>query len=556
MVDRLLGDESEPTNWRRRFVVAVAGLFGILILYAVIYRTALSVVADTRISVVQSLQIVLEILTTAGFGGDTGLWREHDMLAALVVLMNLTGVLLVFLAIPLFVVPTFREAFDTTVPTKSSLTDHVVICGYSTMDDVIRQELDEADIPYLFVETDAEKVKQLNKKGLEAIHGNVERVETLRNANFEQARAIVADLDDETNPTVILSADRINPDAMIISVVQNRDAVAHHRYAGADHVVLSKQSLGESLAMRAMKTASERFQDAVGFSTNVQFDEYLVEEGSDLVGQSIKSADVFDEKGITVIGGWFGPRFLVSPSPTTEIVENSILLVTGCENGLADRGVRKLPTHRGLPSRVVVCGYGDVGQAVTNELEFEGIEVTTVDNRPLDRVDVVGDITENSTIQQADVTDARSIVIAVNSDTAAIYATILIKHAAPDVEIIARANDAEHSWKLYNAGADYVLSLPEVTGEVLASALIEESEIFTPQDDFAFARTTAPALTGQTLAEADIRKRTGCTIVGVERDDELLTKLGPRFEIQPDDVLVAAGSEETIEAFRELAGDR
>lgn len=554
MVDRLFSDEDERTNWQRRISVAVAGLFGILLLYAVVYQIALSVVAGEEISFIQSLQVVLEILTTAGFGGDTELWRAHDLLAGLVVVMNLSGVLLVFLAIPLFVVPTFREAFDTAPPTESSLTDHVVICGHSTMDDVLREELDEAGVPYLFVEADSNKVTQLNERGFEAIYGNAERVETLRNANFEQARALVADLDDRTNPTVILSADRVNPAATIISVVQNRDAVSHHRYAGADRVVLSKQSLGESLAMRAMKTVSERFQEAVGLSTHVEFDEYLVEGGSGLVGQTIESVDVFDEKGITVIGGWFGPRFLVSPSPTTEIVENSILLVAGNEDGLADCGVRKLPTHRGLPSRVVVCGYGDVGQAVTAELESQGIEVTTVDTNPHNRVDVVGDITVQSTIQKADVTNARSIVISVDNDTAAIYATILIKHIAPEVEIIARANDAEHSWKLYNAGADYVLSLPEVTGEVLASALIDDSDIFTPRDDFAFARTTAPALTGQTLGEADIRKKTGCTIVGVERDGELLTALGPNFEINAEDMLVAAGSEETVERFRKFAG--
>ena len=554
MVTRLRSDEAGETNWRRRIGFAVAGITAIIVTYALVYQWAMFTFAGERVTFVHSLRIVIEVLTTAGFGGDTDAWEMHDALGALVVIMNLSGVLLVFLAIPLFAVPLFREVMDRPLPTETNLKDHVIICGHSAMDDVLRAELEQADIPYLFVENDPDEVTLLLGEGENVIYGNAERIRTLRNANAEKATALVADLDDETNPTVILSANRVNPDMKIVSVVFTREAVTHHRYAGADEVVISKESLGESLAMRSMKTVSERFRDAVAVGNGIDFSEYLVPEGSTLIGQTIAECDVFGEDGVTVIGGWFGAKFIVSPPPDTVVLENSILLVSGEHRRLEEEGARPLPPHHGHPDRVVVAGYGDVGRATARALEQEYIETTVVDKQPLESVDVVGDITKRQTIEEANLDEARAIILAVDNDTTAIYATIFIKNQVPEIEVIARANDEENVWKLYNAGADYVLSLPSVTGEILASTLIEGESILTPHDEFEFVRSDAPAITGKTLGEADIRNQTGCTVVGVERDNELLTNIGPSFTIEAGDVLVAAGSEQSVEQFRRLVG--
>jgi len=543
-------EREQGTDLRKRLLLVLAGLALLVFVYAIIYRWAVLNYAGEERSIATAIQIITEALTTGGFGGDAALVREHDELTAFIILINITRVVLIFLALPVLAVPLFKRAFDTQPPRETGLRDHVVFCGNSAVDDALRTELDDAGIPYLFVRPDAEAVNELRADGFEATYGNAERVETLRNANFEDARAIVTDMGDERNLTVILAANRVNPDATIVSVVESRDTVAHHEYAGADEVVLSKQSLGESLAMRSIQTISERFQAAVGLTTQIDFGEYLVEDGSELVGTTLEEIGAADELAVTVIGGWFGPRFLVSPPSETEILENSILLVSGDHETLETVGARKLPTHRGQSSRVVVCGYGDVGQTVANTLEREGIDVTTVDFHVDTGADVIGDITDDETIREANVADARSVVLAVEKDATAIYSVILISHHAPDVEIIARANDPDNVWKLYSAGADYVLSVPAVTDGVLASALIEERELLTPHNEFVFVREPAPALTGQRLDEENIREQTGCTLVGVERDDELITNPDPEFAIGSGDILVAAGREVAVERFR------
>jgi K+/H+ antiporter YhaU regulatory subunit KhtT len=59
-------------------------------------------------------------------------------------------------------------------------------------------------------------------------------------------------------------------------------------------------------------------------------------------------------------------------------------------------------------------------------------------------------------------------------------------------------------------------------------------------------RTPAPELVGDTLAEADVRARTGCTIIAIERDGELLTDIGPDSRVEDGDELVAAGPDADV----------
>lgn len=535
-------------EWRRRIALTLVAVASIVVGYAIAYRWTLATFEGVEITFLQSVQTVVEILTTAGFGGDTDHWN-HAAMNLLVIAMNVSAVLFVFLALPLFAVPMFREVLETEPPTSSDMTNHVIICGHSARDDVLSEELEDAGVPYLYVEADREEVRALREQGIEAVYGDTEQVATFEAVNAAAARAVVADIDDEINPTVILSAVRANPELQIVSVARDTDVAPYHRIAGANQLVEGPQVLGEGLGMRAVTSFAEKFRAYVDVETDLQVTELLVEENSALVGETLGETTVFDELDATVIGGWFDGKFVVSPGPETTIEENSILLVAGHYEDLSELKARPLPTHRDDPERVVVCGHGVVGRAVAETLDDQGIDYDVLDVDPHAGTDIVGDVTDPSTLAEADVEDARAAVLALDEDTTTIFATLVLRQLAPDLEIIARVHDHDNVWKLYNAGADFVLSMSVVTGKLLASHLIDGKEILTPQTEFEFVRTKAPALTGRTLAEVDVRSRTSCTIVAVERGDDLLTDLGGEFEIEADDVLIVSGSADATEEF-------
>jgi K+/H+ antiporter YhaU regulatory subunit KhtT len=52
--------------------------------------------------------------------------------------------------------------------------------------------------------------------------------------------------------------------------------------------------------------------------------------------------------------------------------------------------------------------------------------------------------------------------------------------------------------------------------------------------------------------ELGIRAKTGCSVVAVERGDELLVEFGPDFRFQSGDAVYICGSAEATQKFYEL----
>lgn len=67
--------------------------------------------------------------------------------------------------------------------------------------------------------------------------------------------------------------------------------------------------------------------------------------------------------------------------------------------------------------------------------------------------------------------------------------------------------------------------------------------------------TVSAEIAGQSLAEADIRDRTGVSIVAIQRGDELISPPTPETVLEIDDTVVVIGDREDCTRFEELLGD-
>jgi hypothetical protein len=77
------------TDLSRRVLFAIGGGAVMLTAYATVYRWGMATFEGEHISYVRSLQVVLEALTTAGFGGDAP-WASTQM-NVLVILIRSFG---------------------------------------------------------------------------------------------------------------------------------------------------------------------------------------------------------------------------------------------------------------------------------------------------------------------------------------------------------------------------------------------------------------------------------------------------------------------------------
>lgn len=65
----------------------------------------------------------------------------------LIIRMDLTGVALIFVALPVLAFPLIEEILSTTVPKSvdNGLDDHVVVCSYTSRAEVLIAELESWD---------------------------------------------------------------------------------------------------------------------------------------------------------------------------------------------------------------------------------------------------------------------------------------------------------------------------------------------------------------------------------------------------------------------------
>ncbi|WP_353633592.1 NAD-binding protein [Halobacterium sp. NMX12-1] len=485
-----------------RRVLAYAGLLAaVAATYTVAFKHGMAFFEGDELTYVESLQFVGQTFTTTGYG-EYAPWTSNVMLITVVV-MQLSGVFLIFLTLPLFVVPWIEERLEVEPPRSVDLEGHVVICGFGARDETLAAELDAQGVEYVVLTDDRETALSLYEDGWQAVHGDPETERGLERVNVADARTVVLDESDERNATIALTVGDLAPDVQTVCFVEDPSLAEYLRYAGADRVLGPREILGRSLARNVTTTVTSRLGDAVEIGDDFEIVEMPVQYGSDLDGATLGDTDLLEPGGVNAVGAWFAGEFVGSPDPDRELTRNSVLLVAGRED------------------------------------------------RP--GVDVVGDATEGGTLRSAGIEDATALVLALGDDTSTVFATLVSREASERVEILCRANDTESARKLYAAGADYVLSLATVAGRMLAQTILDE-DVMALDKQIDVVRTEAPALVGQTLAEADVRARTGCTVVAVQRGGEVVSQPDASFRIRDGDALVVVGADADVAQFNELAG--
>ncbi|WP_254272663.1 potassium channel family protein [Haloarcula marina] len=540
-------------TWQRRTLLYVVGLAGVILVFSLAYDYGMSAFENDPREFLHSLQVVVETFTTTGFGSDAP-WTSNRM-RLLIIVMDITGVVLIFLALPVLLFPLFEEAMETEAPNRveRDLVDHVVICHFTPRGETLVTELETWDVDYVVVEPDRDRADDLYDEGYHVINADPQSVEGLEHSRLASARALVADASDQVNTSIVLTAREVDESVRTVSVVEEPDRAKYHDLAGADAVLSPRGLLGESLAGKVTTGVSATLGDDFVIGEDFDIAELPIHRGSDLVGTTLAESGIREETGVNVIGAWFRGDFVSPPAPDAELGASTVLLVSGTASQLESLKAKTLSDVRGFRrGETVVVGYGEVGQTIASGLETAGVPYTVLDRTEMDGVDVVGDATEPDDLRAVGVDDARTVILALSEDTDTEFATLVIRDLNPDVEIIARAEETENVQKMYRAGADYVLSLATVSGRMLASTILEDEDVISMDQQVEIVRTDAGSLAGETLGEADVRSKTGCTVVAVERNGDVLTDLGPGVEVRYGDKLVIAGTDAGVNRFTSL----
>jgi len=161
---------------------------------------------------------------------------------------------------------------------------------------------------------------------------------------------------------------------------------------------------------------------------------------------------------------------------------------------------------------------------------------------------VVGNALDRETLERAGVDSAIALVLALGSDSEALFAATVAREFSPDLPLIARVNQPQAVRRLYQVGADFALSMGQVAGQLLARHLLGEEYIELEQD-LKLVKLETSGLNGKHPLKAGVRERTGCQVVAVERSGRIIVEFSEDFRINADDVVFLAGSPKMLDDY-------
>lgn len=535
---------------RRRLLLLILSLPVLVFLAAVVYMAGMAWLEGSPRTFWQSVEWASETITTTGYGADSR-W-SHPAMVLFVMTVQFIGVFLVILIFPVYLIPFLEERFETRLPQEASadLEGHAVIYRYGPAVETLLGELATAKVPVLVLEPDEAVARRLFEEGQPVVNRALGEG-ALRGARLERARAVIANGTDDENASLILTARQRGYRGPILALVEE----PYHRkpmmLAGATATFTPRHILGAALAARASQRISPRVAGIQQLGRNLQVAEVRVGRDSPLAGRTLDVAAVGTRTGATVIGQWVGGELEVLSDAGARIEPGGTLVVVGSNQSierLSDLAHGNVASRRG---HFVVGGGGEVGRKVAELLEAVGEDVKLIDRQPGPEVDVVGDVLDMRVLDEAGVRDAQAVILALDTDSATLFATVILKDVAPDVPVIARVNRADNVERIHRAGAYFALSISQVSGQMLAKKLLgEEAFLIDPQ--LKVLKVSPDGFAGRRPADLDVRRRTGCSVVAVERGEEVLVEFGPDFLFRPDDTLYICGSHAAIRRFTEV----
>jgi Trk K+ transport system NAD-binding subunit len=247
-----------------------------------------------------------------------------------------------------------------------------------------------------------------------------------------------------------------------------------------------------------------------------------------------------------------GGKLIAPLAPDMRLEAGGIVVLVGSDESIRNcmqlcEGARRL--RRDGP--FLIGGGGEVGRKVAQLLHDCGEQTLIIDTKPGPGVDLVGNVLDTQLLRQAGLDKVQAVILALSADSTTLFSTVIVKDLAPDVPVIARVNSAENVERIYVAGADFALSISQVSGQLLAMRLLGKESV-TVDPELRVIKVSARGLEYHHPKQSDLREQTGCTVVAVERADQVLVEFGPDFAFQSDDAVYICGSAEATQKFDQL----
>ncbi|MCB9077463.1 MAG: NAD-binding protein [Anaerolineaceae bacterium] len=408
-------------------------------------------------------------------------------------------------------------------------------------------------------------VERLIAGGMPVILGNLEDEETLKRAGIERATVVIACTDsDWTNLETAVHARQLRPGVRVILRQFEDDLTEEMQEKFAVDAVISRSAVAATTFVYA----------AIGGEIVETFElahrKYVLARlplgpTSPMLGRTI--GQVAEERDVTVVSHHHSGLTTVEPNPATQLLCHDTLFVFTTvakmlqliEHG-SEQAARRSSYHYGA---VLVCGLGNTGYRVAQNLADLGCHVVAMDDRPRrlgDRLKQMGvtvqygDLRWRSTLAEAGAGRAIAVVACTADDMTNLQVALQARALNPDIRVVIRifddklAEQMRHSFgvnaAVYSTSA---LAAPDFVAAALNRRNIRSVEVGYTTQAITRLQINAAALNGASLAA--LHNEQDLTILLHARSSQVDIPPNLSTELQPGDEIVVMATEEKLDSL-------
>lgn len=536
-----------------KFLLALAI---VVTIYSVLFHFIM-IFEDREFSWITGFYWTLTVMSTLGFG-DITFVSDLGKVFSMVVLMSGIVFLLVMLPftfIQFFYAPWLEAQSRARAPRElpENTSGHVILTNFDPITINLAKKLNQYNYEYAIIATDLQHALELYDLDYKVVVGDPGDPETYKRLRVQNAALVVANNDDMMNTNISFTIRGLSNKVPIVTNADADDSIDILQLAGSTHVFQFMKMLGKSLARRTL---------GVSMGANVigKFEQLLIAEApamrTPLEGKTLIESNLREKTGITVVGMWERGRFEI-PHPQTRINSSTVLLLAGSAEQLNkyDEIFSVYRIYHTANAPALILGGGRVGRAAAEALEERQVAYKVVDKN-LKLIEnnenyIHGDAADINTLYRAGIREAPSVIITTHNDAMNIYLTIYCRKLRPDIQIISRANLDRNISKLHGAGADLVMSYASMGANTIINLLKPDEVLMFEEGLNIFRAPVHSSLVGKSLAENQIRKQTGCSVIAINTKGKLNINPDPTIPLRENDEMILIGTAHEEKRFIE-----
>ncbi len=227
-----------------------------------------------------------------------------------------------------------------------------------------------------------------------------------------------------------------------------------------------------------------------------------------------------------------------------------------------------------LRDHTILCGAGDTGKTIISEFirakaPFVVIEessqiINDLSEHYPDILIVQGDATKDENLIEANIANASAVIAALSIDADNLFVVVSARALNPQVHIISRAVEPSTEHKLYNAGANFVISPNRVEGIRMASVILRPAvlsflEVIMNREGLSLRMEEldipeSSPLLDKSLKEVQIPQKTGLIVLAVKHGKDSPWEFNPSSQtvLRKNDRLIVLGETDKIEKLHIL----